>query len=96
MKINGVKSEKFAEADFTETMSFAAVSRGCRACEEQDRNPFIASKQENILINNKRKDKGEPVLYKKELKYTDCPYSEEPYKCRFDYYDKQQTLILFK
>ena len=87
-------------------MSFTAVSRGCRACDEQDRNPFnanrqdrkgmpfIASKQENILINNKRKDKGETDLYQKELKYTDCPYSEEPYKCCFDYYDKQQTLIL--
>lgn len=22
-----------------------------------------------------QRDKGEPVLYKKELKYTDCPYS---------------------
>ena len=39
-------SESSAEADFTETWSFAAVSSGCRACEEQDRNPFSANRQD--------------------------------------------------
>ena len=41
-----------------------------------------------------QRDKEEPVLYKKELKYTDCPYSEIPYKFYFDCYPEQQTLIL--
>ena len=41
-----------------------------------------------------QRDRGEPVIYKKELKYTDCPYSEEPYKFYYDYYSEQQTLIL--
>ena len=41
-----------------------------------------------------QRDKGQPVLYEKELKFTDCPYSEEPYMFYFDYYKEQQTLIL--
>ena len=51
------------------------------------------NEDESAVITCQR-DKGEPVLYKKELKYTDCPYSEEPYKFYFDYYPEQQTLIL--
>ena len=49
---------------------------------------------DNTAIITCQRDKGEPVLYKKELKYTDCPPSKEPYKFYFDYYPEQQTLIL--
>lgn len=31
-----------------------------------------------------QRDIGEPVLYEKELNYTDCPPSDEPYKFYFD------------
>ncbi len=38
---------------------------------------------ETALITVQR-DKGEPILFEKKIKYTDCPYSEEPYKFCFD------------
>ncbi len=41
-----------------------------------------------------QRDKGEPILYKLELDYTDCPYSEEPYKFCFDVNEEQQILCL--
>lgn len=31
-----------------------------------------------------QRDKGEPILYEKELDYTDCPYSDKPYKFCLD------------
>jgi len=41
-----------------------------------------------------QRDKGQPVLFEKELKFTDCPYSEVSYMFYFDCYKEQQTLIL--
>lgn len=41
-----------------------------------------------------QRDKDEPVLYEKELNYTDCPYSEESYKFCFDCYSEQAILCL--
>lgn len=41
-----------------------------------------------------QKDKGEPILYKKELEYTDCPPADEPYKFCLDCYKEQTVLCL--
>ena len=40
------------------------------------------------------RDRGEPILYKKEIPYTDCPPSEEPYEFCIDVYYEQQVLYL--
>jgi hypothetical protein len=39
-------------------------------------------KTANIIV---QLDKGEPILYEKNLEYTDCPPSDEPYKFCLDY-----------
>ena len=31
-----------------------------------------------------QRDKGEPILYEKDIDYTDCPYSDKPYKFCID------------
>lgn len=41
-----------------------------------------------------QRDKGEPILYEKELDYTDCPYSDKAYKFCFDCYSEQAILCL--
>ncbi len=51
------------------------------------------NKDESAKLKVQR-DKGEPVLYKKKLSYTDCPYSEKPYKFCFDCYSDENVLCL--
>lgn len=41
-----------------------------------------------------QRDKGEPILYEKDLDYTDCPYSNEPYKFCLDVYPENSILCL--
>ncbi len=41
-----------------------------------------------------QRDKGEPILYEKELTYTDCPYSDKAYKFCLDCYSEQAVLCL--
>lgn len=42
------------------------------------------------------RDKGEPILYKKEIPYTDCPPSETSYEFCIDVYDEQQIICLLQ
>jgi len=49
---------------------------------------------DNTAIIKVFRDKGEPVLYKKEIPYTDCPKSETPYEFCIDVYDEHQIICL--
>lgn len=40
-----------------------------------------------------QRDKGEPILYEKEIDYTDCPYSDKPYKFCLDINSKYSILF---
>lgn len=48
-------------------------------------------KTANIIV---QLDKGEPILYQKEIEYTDCPPCVEPYKFCLDCYAEQTILCL--
>lgn len=41
-----------------------------------------------------QRDKGEPILYEKDLDYTDCPYSGKPYKFCLDVNSDNSILCL--
>ncbi len=41
-----------------------------------------------------QRDKDEPILYEKKLDYTDCPYSEKPYKLCLDVNPETTILCL--
>lgn len=54
-----------------------------------------------LLVNSNKtaiitvqKDKGEPILYQKEIEYTDCPPADEPYKFCLEYNKEQSILCL--
>mgnify|MGYP003571337902 CR=1 FL=1 len=42
------------------------------------------------------RDKGEPILFEKEIEYTDCPPSKVPYEFCIDVYDEQQIICLLQ
>ena len=49
---------------------------------------------DNSAIIKVFRDKGEPILYEREIPYTDCPPSKETYEFCIDVYDEQQILCL--
>lgn len=40
------------------------------------------------------RDTDEPLLFEKDIEFTDCPYSEAPYEFCIDVYDEQQIICL--
>ena len=54
---------------------------------------LTVNKDESAKIIVQR-DKGEPILYEKDLDYTDCPYSENTYKFCLDVNSDNSILCL--
>lgn len=54
---------------------------------------LTVNKEETAKIIVQR-DKGEPILYEKEIDYTDCPYSDKPYKFCLDINTEYSILCL--